>query len=502
MSVCFVFDPLAFEHPLARWTVETLAGVLERRWRSVHLGERIGSDEAPVFIGPIDAAPADAAAVIAFELWPKWDSDQLQLVDIAGVAMPCPHGVLSRPAVLAPADPSGAPSVPRILPPEWLRALGFVLSREEEFLSDQRDEWQCFKGTYSRMHELGVLDEPLVNQCAQQLERRIEAWHAGRGHVPERIEHWKDGARFAVALTHDVDDVALYSLRSALRLVGRARHPASYAVRGGLTAVARALGRGGRRDPYDQFDRWVLEEERHGFRSSFYFVPPDPSRSHEYDPTYAWGDPVTFEGRRVTVRAMMRRMAERGFDVGLHGSYLSHRDGDELARQKRSVEACSGRAVAGTRQHFLRFDVRETWTAQERAGFGYDSTLGYNEEVGFRAGIAAPFRPWDPERRAARSLIEVPLSVMDGALFRSLGLDASGAISRVRSHLERVEEVGGLAVLLWHPNAAAEALHPGWWPCYVATLEWLAARGAWVTSAAGIADWWAAREVRQRGIAP
>ncbi len=499
MSVCFVFDPLAWDHPLARWTVETLAGVLEVRWRSVHLGERVADDEAPVFVGPIDAAPAEAAAVIGFELWPRWDPDQLMLAEIAGVRLPCPRGVLSRPAVVVSANDSDA--APRVFPVEWLRAIGFMLAREEEFLNDRRDQWQCFKGTYSRLHELGVLDQPLVNQCARQLERRIESWHSARGRAPERNERWKNGARFAVALTHDVDDVALYSLRGALRLIGRARHPASYAVRGGLTAVARALGRGGQRDPYDQFDRWVTEEERHGFRSSFYFVPPDPSEAHEYDPTYGFGDPVMFEGRRTNVKSMMRRMSQRGFDVGLHGSYLSHRDGDELARQKRSIEACTGHPVAGNRQHFLRFDIRETWTAQERAGFGYDTTLGYNEEVGFRAGIAAPFRPWDPERRAARALIEVPLSVMDGALFRSLELDAPRAIARVREHLEHVEQVGGLAVLLWHPNAAAEELHPGWWACYAATLEWLAARGAWVTGAAGIAAWWTEREVRQRGSA-
>jgi len=501
MSVCFVFDPLAWEHPLARWTVETLAGVLEMRWQSMRIGEPVASDAAAVFVGPVDSAPADAAAVIAFELWPKWDPDTLQLADIAGVMLPCPHGVLSRPVDLTAAHTAGqvAALIPRIFPPEWLRALGFVLAREEEFLSDQRDEWQCFKGTYSRMHELGALDEPLVNQCARQLESAAHAWHSSRNTSPERIARWKEGARFAVALTHDVDDVALYSLRAALRLLRRAKHPASYAVRGGLTAAARALGRQGRHDPYDQFDRWVTEEERHGFRSSFYFVPPDPSRPHEYDPTYAWGDPVTFEGRRTTVAGMMRRMAERGFDVGLHGSYLSHRDADELVRQKRSVEACAAQTVAGTRQHFLRFDVRETWTAQEHAGFGYDTTLGYNEEIGFRAGIAAPFRPWDPARRTARNLIEVPLTVMDGALFRSLKLDTATAIARVREHLERVEEVGGLAVLLWHPNAAAETLHPGWWQCYVATLEWLAARGAWVTSAAEIAAWWRQREALQRG---
>jgi hypothetical protein len=211
-----------------------------------------------------------------------------------------------------------------------------------------------------------------------------------------------------------------------------------------------------------------------------------------------WSDPVTFHGRRTSVSRMMARMVERGFDVGLHGSYLSHVDSAEIGRQKRSVEHAAGHVITGGRQHFLRFDVRRTWEAQERAGMRYDTTLGYNEAIGFRAGIAAPFRPWNPSRRAAHDLIEVPLTVMDGTLFRTLGFDATGAIARTQAHLEKVEEVGGLAGLLWHPNAVAQSLHAGWWQAWLATLDWLAERDAWVTSAGEIAAWWRQRERIQR----
>jgi hypothetical protein len=102
-------------------------------------------------------------------------------------------------------------------------------------------------------------------------------------------------------------------------------------------------------------------------------------------------------------------------------------------------------ALAGIRQHFLRFDVRTTWAAQVEAGFAHDSTLGYNEAIGFRAGIAAPFVPWDGVGRRAHRLWEVPLTAMDGALFRTLRLSTPAA-ERVRGHLEQVESVSGLAV--------------------------------------------------------
>jgi len=161
-----------------------------------------------------------------------------------------------------------------------------------------------------------------------------------------------------------------------------------------------------------------------------------------------------------------------------------------------SARVAVGAEVRSTRQHFLRLDLDQTWDAQEKAGLETDATLGYNEAVGFRAGIAAPFHPWDAKRGAGRGLLEVPLTLMDGALFRGLNLAPDAARKVTLAHLDAVEKVGGMAGLLWHPNVAAEALYPGWWKCFTVALERLAARGAWATSVGEIAAWWRERSAR------
>jgi peptidoglycan/xylan/chitin deacetylase (PgdA/CDA1 family) len=482
MSVCFVFHPRAREEPAAVYAIETLASLLELRWRSVVLGGESGAGEARVYVGPATEAPADAAAVVPLDGWPEWNLADLGLAWFEGSPLVCPRGECPPPA----SD--------RELPAPWLRSIGFMLCREEEVLDPRRDQWECFSGFYSRFEELSVLDRPLVNLHAVQLRRRIDAW-AERRHASLAFEpRWKGGARFAVALTHDVDDIRLFSLEHAWRLLRQARDPSSYAFRAGLGTLARTVKRGlGPGDPYWNFDRWVAEENRHGFRSTFYFCPSEPRHRHEYDATYHTRDTLEFEGRRMTLARMMALIAERGWEVGLHGGYESYKEAEELSRQKRQIEAAAGRAIAGIRQHFLRFDVRATWSAQEQAGFEYDTTLGFNEAVGFRAGIAAPFHPWSVERRAPHRLLELPLGVMDGCLFRTLRLDAEQAARLAREHLEAVEGVGGLAVLLWHPNAADEEHFPGWWQSYQETLAYLATRRAWVTTAGEIAEWWRAR---------
>ena len=487
MILRFLFDDAAWETPAARHAMESVAMLLETPWRAARARSEDAGGEGPiVFVGRPDAAPSDTAAVVAVSGWPEWKPESLDLATFDGEPLPCPGGANAG-------DASGV-----TFPAEWLRAVGFMLQRDEERLDPRRDQWECYSGFTTRFAALGLLDRPLINRYAAQLERRVAAWCGGNGVTLRRLPRWKSGKRFAVALTHDVDDVTLFSLAQAWRLVRRARTPTSYAARGGVAMAVRTLRRGSGADPYWNFDRWAAEESRRGFSSTFYVLPPSPSRVHEYDGLYRMNDPVSFEGRRITVARLLRLLSERGFEIGLHGSYLSHTSAEELTRQRAQVQAAAQTSVRGIRQHFLRFDVRATWAAQERAGFDHDSTLGYNEAIGFRAGIAAPYHAWDGGRGTALPLVELPLTVMDGTLFRTLALDARRAAARTIEHLERVEEAGGLAVLLWHPNAGDEEHFPGWWESYLLTLDWLAGRDAWVTSAGEIATWWQEREAEVR----
>jgi len=494
MTIAFVFDAHAWEEMRARWTLATIAPLLDSPWREMKGGgasseAALRPDELAVFVGDPARAPVEAAVVVPMREWPAWSAAWLERTEFDGAP-------LAAPGTIEP------PIHARDLPSEWLPALWHAMAREEEREDPRRDQWECFSGAYTRLAAIGLLETPWVNLAAAALRRRLDAAAASRGAKLERVPRWKKGAPFAVALSHDVDDVRLRSVRQALRLIGSARSPGSYAVRGGVAALARSIAPAGR-DPYAQFERWADEESRRGFRSTF-FAFARPRRVHEYDALYALGDRVPFEGRRPRVGTMFRALAGAGFEIGLHGSYESWRDAGELGEQRERLARATGQEIRSTRQHFLRFDLARTWDTQEAAGFATDATLGYNECPGFRAGIAAPFHPWDPSRDngasdargGGRELLEVPLTLMDGSLFRAMGLTREQAMARTLAHIDAIEAAGGMGGLLWHPNAAAESLFPGWWDCFIAALDHLAARGAWVTSVGEIADWWRERELR------
>jgi hypothetical protein len=483
MILDFRFDRAGWDHLEARHALGVVASMLDAPFRLSAPDAPALPDAARIHVGAPEAAPADCAAIIPVSDWPVWSPASLELISTADGPLLAPAG-------------SAVGSTDRQLPGPWLRAIAFQIQRDEERLETYRDEWDCFNAFSARAHELGVLDRPMVDECAAHLRARLQRWTESRGRPLAVIPRWKNGARFAVALTHDVDWVHRYSLPQSLRLLAQARRPDSYAFRHGVAATLDAIGHFGSPDPYSRFEQWMSEESAHGFRSTFFFCSSAPRPRHEYDPTYHASDRIVFEGHPCSVSELMRVMVARGFEVGLHGSYESYRSPDELRRQRLEIEEASANPVAGIRQHFLRFEVPSTWSAQESAGFRYDATLGFNEGIGFRAAISVPFHPWHPIDRRAHRVLELPQTLMDGTLFRTLKLNATLAARRVLAHLDIVERNGGMAVLLWHPNVTDTRQYPGWWDVYCETLSALAARDAWVAPAGEIAAWWLERQTR------
>jgi hypothetical protein len=179
--------------------------------------------------------------------------------------------------------------------------------------------------------------------------------------------------------------------------------------------LARAITRRRRADP--PFEIWLEAEGQYNFRSSFFFLPDRPALETWEDPFYRHSDRIMFEGRRVPVHEVMRALAERGWDVGLHGASASSQDAKRLAAERRSIEHATGRLATTVRQHHLFFDIRHTPHSQTKAGLQADTSLGSNRSIGFRCGTCFPFRLYDSAADAPLDLLEAPLIIQDCALF-------------------------------------------------------------------------------------
>ena len=285
---------------------------------------------------------------------------------------------------------------------------------------------------------------PASASALDPLDPPLERLRARLGIEPPR---WR-GARFAVALTHDVDRPWRWTgrgVRNAVgRLAARARAGAGRdALREarGLAAVPVHRLRGS--DPNWCFARIAELEGARGSRSTHFLLA---GHGHAED-GFA---PEVYDRLRPR---LVETLLESGAEVGLHGSYLSAEEPLRLAAEKEELESLAGQ-VAGQRYHFLRVDPHANLAPLVGLGFRYDTTLGFADAPGFRAGITQPFRPWSEELGHPLPLVEIPLALMDTTLAvpQYLGLTAAQAEGRALALLDRAAELGGGFALLWHTN--------------------------------------------------
>ena len=302
------------------------------------------------------------------------------------------------------------------------------------------------------------------------------------------------GHDFICCLTHDVDFfgirrhafdrtlagfVSRASVKTFADLV-RGRRPLMHVVRNwmallSLPFVFLRLAP----DFWHPFDDYAGVED--GARSTFFLVPfkgrPGVAPDGTIDTTRA----VAYEMKDI--REEMGKAAARGSELAVHG-LDAWRDSETGRAEMKQLTSITGRKTAGVRMHWL-YMATDSPRHLEAAGFDYDSTWGYNDAVGYRAGTSQVFRLAE-----SAGLMELPLSIMDSALFypRRMNRSMTDAQKDCGHVVANARRFGGTVVINWHDRSLApERL---WGDFYRQLIEEVGKGDrAWFTTAGDAVDW-------------
>ncbi len=298
---------------------------------------------------------------------------------------------------------------------------------------------------------------PSLEVRIRELSATIEKESLERRGFFVRKARWPGAAPLAVCLTHDVDNVSR-PMEHILKVRDRFEESDFEEAKKGALSL------------YDNIGLIAEKEEDSGFRSSFYYL----SSNYPLD----------------AVRGTARRLDKMGWDIGLHGDFGTHDSPAEMRKAVKRFTDGMGIKPRGLREHYLRFDFGKSWRVMEDTGFEYDTTVGKNDTLGFRLGLATPFHPPDERWRPMR-LLELPLSLMDTTLWGYLKKSEEEGLNDVMRFMDLVEDVEGLFTLLWHQ----EAVRMKGGRIYWLILNEIQRRKCFVGSGADISRWWRAREV-------
>jgi hypothetical protein len=173
-------------------------------------------------------------------------------------------------------------------------------------------------------------------------------------------------------------------------------------------------------------------------------------------------------------------------EIGLHG--IDGWTDSALGRQElEEVRRLAGASAMGVRMHWLYYS-QQSAAKVEAAGAAYDSTIGYNDTIGYRAGTTQVYKPLDANR-----MLELPLHAMDTAMFYPsyLNLSINQARMRLRQLGDNAVRFGGTLTINWHDRSIApERL---WSGCYRDLIQDLGSRGAWFATAGQAVAWFQKR---------
>ena len=199
-----------------------------------------------------------------------------------------------------------------------------------------------------------------------------------------------------------------------------------------------------RKDPYDVFDELIGLQKKYDMCFRFFFLMGD----------YGGNDKACPPSDK-NFRKLIRYVHENA-EVGIHPSYASNDDVSLLLKEKKLLEDVIGVPVTISRQHFLRFDVRNTFLNLLNNGIKEDYSMGYAETVGFRAGVCVPYNFFDISRNMATDLLIYPLSVMDATLFRYMKLNDAEAFDVIKKIIEVTKKHNGTFIPLWHNSSMTD----------------------------------------------
>ncbi|PKO45356.1 MAG: hypothetical protein CVU30_00525 [Betaproteobacteria bacterium HGW-Betaproteobacteria-3] len=320
----------------------------------------------------------------------------------------------------------------------------WMLTRSEEVDRTDLDQFERFPASASHAVRHGYIARPLVDEWLYVLRQVIEATWPGL----VCIRHQP-----SVKVAHDVDQPGRYAFATWSRLLKRMggdvvkrREPLNM-----LIAPFAWLGSGQRISPLDPsncFD-WMMDvSEMNGLRSAFYFISGRTNPAFDAD----------YEIEHPAIRALMRRIHERGHEIGLHPSFGTFRSPAALTSEAdRLRRVCAEEGITqsqwGGRMHYLRWSQPTTLRAWAEAGMHYDATLGYADQPGFRCGTCFEYPAFDPLSRQSVALRLRPLIAMEATVIEPtyLGLGTGEQAAHLLRELKRTcAAVDGTFTLLWH----------------------------------------------------
>ena len=314
----------------------------------------------------------------------------------------------------------------------------YLLSRYEEYLPFKKDQHGRFSATQSIAYQSDFLHLPLIDLWVQKLKKILE------NKFP-KLEFQKDNYYFQPS--YDIDHAWAFKYKGLFRTFG-AHGKELINLRFGSSYERLLVQLNRKTDPYDVFAYLNSLHQEFSIHPIYFFL---------------LGDYGTFDKnisfRKWALQNLINEL-QKSYRLGIHPSYQSNIEKQRVVKERQRLEKIVGESIFRSRQHFLKSEFPNTYRILIDAIIKEDYSIGYADEIGFRASTAHDFLWFDLIENQTTSLRLFPFQVMDVTLKQYKNWTPQEALEQVKSIVDVCREVDGCFCTLWHNSSFTSA--EGW----------------------------------------
>lgn len=320
-----------------------------------------------------------------------------------------------------------------------LAASFYLLSRYEEYLPFEKDEYGRYDYRQSLACKENFLQTPLINFWLIHFREALQT------HFPEiKITTPK----FNFQPTYDIDMAWAYKNKGILRNLGGLLETRSL---NRLPVLMRL-----QKDPFDSFD-FLKDLHAKNNVTPIYFILLAQRRS-EYDKNIS---PYDF-----SMWQLMKRLNKEA-RVGIHPSWRSNEHTSLIKKERKILETATASEVQRSRQHYIYFNLPDTFEHLLLANIKDDYSMGYGSINGFRASVASSFNWYNLETEKATVLRMHPFCFMDANSHYEQKQTLAETEKELNYYFKVCKEANGNLITIFHNNfLGTGAEFKGWAEMY------------------------------------
>ena len=322
-----------------------------------------------------------------------------------------------------------------------LSSIFYVLSRMEEYEPLYLDEHNRFESKNSVQTRFNWLDKAICDRWAEAFINYLKR----NKQLPEKTFQIKHN----INPTFDVDIAFAYKgkgiIRSSLSIIkdifngNKENIKKRQRVRSGKII-----------DPYNTYQKIYSIIDR-GMQTNIFWLIGEYGK---FDKN------IHYKNHK---QSQLIRLISSKTTIGLHPSYRSNSYEFHLLNEKERLESIIGKKVTKSRQHYLVLNFPKTYQTLISMELTEDYTMGYADQVGFRAGTARSHRWFDLTQNKISPLMIHPFLYMDGTLNEYLNLSIEDSKDIIKKLYCEVKTYGGNFSFIWHNSTiGGQGIWKGW----------------------------------------